>query len=79
LTEILKDTDENFLGWAIDKIVNWKNTLIHKNRKHIHGTKDRILPIAFVKFDLIIVNGGHFMTINKFEELNIVLEKLIKN
>jgi hypothetical protein len=22
LTEILKDTDENFLGWAIDKIVN---------------------------------------------------------
>ena len=79
LTEILKDTDETFLKWAIDKIVNWKNTHIHKNLKHIHGTADRILPIKFVKSDVKIANGGHFMTIDKFEELNIVLENLIKN
>lgn len=79
LTEILKDTDENFLKWAIDKIVNWKNTHIHKNLKHIHGTVDRILPIQFVKSDIKIVNGGHFMTIDKFEELNFVLENSIKN
>jgi hypothetical protein len=79
LTEILKDTDESFLTWAIDKIVNWKNTYNHKNLKHIHGTKDKILPIQFVKSDMKIVDGGHFMTIDKFEELNIVLENLIKN
>ena len=79
LTKILKDTDESFLTWAIDKIVNWKNTYNHKNLKHIHGTKDRILPIQFVKSDMKIVDGGHFMTIDKFEELNIVLENLIKN
>lgn len=79
LTEILKDTDESFLSWAIDKIVNWKNTFNHKNLRHIHGTKDRILPIQFVKSDVKIVDGGHFMTIDKFEELNIVLENLIKN
>lgn len=79
LAEILKDTNETFLKWAIDKIVNWKHTHIHKNLKHIHGTADRILPIKFVKSDVKIVNGGHFMTIDKFEELNIVLENLIKN
>ena len=79
LTEILKDTDETFLKWAIDKIVNWKNAHIHKNLKHIHGTADRILPIQFVKSDIKIVNGGHFMTIDRFEELNIVLENSIKN
>ncbi|WP_298119836.1 alpha/beta hydrolase [Flavobacterium sp.] len=79
LKEILKDTDETFLKWAIDKIVNWKNTYIHKNLKHIHGTKDRILPIQFVKSYVKIVDGGHFMTIDKFEELNIVLENSIKN
>lgn len=79
LTEILKDTDETFLKWAIDKIANWKNTFNHKNLRHIHGTKDRILPIQFVKPDMKIVDGGHFMTIDKFEELNIVLENLIKN
>lgn len=79
LTEILKDTDENFLKWAIDKIVNWENTLIPKNIKHIHGTSDRILPIKFVKSDVQITDGGHFMTIDKFEELNVVLENVIKN
>ena len=79
LTEILKDTDETFLKWGIDKIANWKNTFNHKNLRHIHGTKDRILPIQFVKSDMKIVDGGHFMTIDKFEELNIVLENLIKN
>lgn len=79
LTEILKDTDEIFLKWAIDKIVNWKNIHIHNNLKHIHGTKDRILPIKFVKSDVKIVDGGHFMTIDRFEELNIVLENSIKN
>jgi len=79
LAEILKDTDETFLKWAIDKIVNWKNTHINKNLKHIHGTKDRILPILFVKSDVEITDGGHFMTIDKFEELNIILENSIKN
>lgn len=79
LTEILKDTDERFLNWAIDKIVNWKSTFTSKNIKHIHGTSDRILPIKFVKSDVQITDGDHFMTIDKFEELNVVLENLIKN
>ena len=79
LTEILKDTDENFLKWAIDKIVYWENTIIPENIKHIHGSADRILPIQFAKSDVQIIDGGHFMTIDKFEELNVVLENLIKN
>lgn len=79
LTAILKDTNENFLKWAIDKIVNWENTTILENIKHIHGTADRILPIQFTKSEVQIIDGGHFMTIDKFEELNSVLENLIKN
>ncbi len=79
LTEILKDTDETFLKWAINIIVKWQNTFVHKNLKHIHGTSDRILPIQFVKSDIKIVGGGHFMTIDKFDELNLVIENLIKN
>ena len=79
LTEILNDTDETFLKWAIDIIVNWKNTYLHKNLKHIHGTSDKILPIQFVKSDIEVKDGGHFMTIDKFEKLNILLDNLIKN
>ena len=77
LSEILKDTDENFLKWAIDKIVNWKNETEHKNIIHIHGSADRILPINFVDCQIKVKNGGHFMTLNKAKELNEILKRAI--
>jgi pimeloyl-ACP methyl ester carboxylesterase len=77
LREILKDTNENFLKWAIDKIVNWKNETKHKNIIHIHGSADRILPINFVDCQIKVKNGGHFMTLNKAKELNEILKREI--
>jgi esterase/lipase len=77
LTEILKDTDENFLKWAIDKIITWKNEIEHKNVIHIHGTADRILPINFVNCQIKIENGGHFMTLNKAKELDEIVKREI--
>jgi len=73
LKAILKDTDPVFLSWAINEIVNWKNTEYPKNYIHIHGDKDRIIPIRNVKKDYVIPNGGHFMTVNKAKEI----EKII--
>ena len=75
LKEILKDTNEEFLKWAIDKIVTWKNTVKHNNLVHIHGTQDRILPIKNINYDLKVENGGHFMTLNKAVELT----KIVRN
>lgn len=79
LTEILKDTDPRFLKWAINAIVNWKNTAEHKNIQHIHGTADRVLPMCFAKYDVEVKGGGHFMTINKFEELNQILKQMLES
>ncbi len=75
LSEILKDTNEKFLKWAIDKIVTWKNE--NGNSIHIHGTSDRILPIKFVKWNIKVENGGHFMTLNKASELTKIVRKEI--
>ena len=77
LTEILKDTDEKFLKWAIDKIVTWKNEIEHKNVIHIHGTADRILPINYVNCQIKVKNGGHFMTLNKAKELDEIVKREI--
>ncbi len=77
LKQILIDTNPEFLKWAINKIANWANTTIPINLFHIHGNSDRILPIRFVKPDLIIKDGGHLMTLNKSEELNKVLLQLL--
>jgi len=46
--EIMKDSDAAFTRWAMDAIVNWKNTIIPKNMIHIHGTgrQASTLPIC---------------------------------
>jgi pimeloyl-ACP methyl ester carboxylesterase len=77
LANILQDTDAEFLKWAIDKIVNWTNQTRHKNLIHIHGTADRILPLCFVDCDLKVSGGGHFMTVNKADELTKKIRNLL--
>ena len=77
LRQILIDTNPIFLKWAIDKISKWTNQIQTKNTFHIHGTSDRILPVKFVNCDLTIKNGGHFMTLNKSDELNNILRQQI--
>lgn len=77
LKEILKDTNDIFLKWAIGQIIRWKNTTKPKNITHIHGTKDKILPIYFVDYEHKITNGGHFMTLNKAEEITRKLKEIL--
>lgn len=76
LKNIIKDTDPTFLKWAIDQIVNWKNLSVPQNCIHIHGTNDRILPSKNLKIDYKIKNGGHFMTVNKAKEIEVIIKKL---
>ncbi|MNK48725.1 hypothetical protein D3C87_675610 [compost metagenome] len=78
LKNILKNTDPNFFSWAINEIVNWKNETIPKNVTHIHGNKDRIIPFKNVKADFVIEGGGHFMTVNKPDEIQNIILNLIK-
>lgn len=77
LKQILIDTDPLFLRWAIDKIARWKNQ--HEPHKliHIHGTNDKILPFRFVKNVIKVEGGGHFMTLNKADELNRILKQVL--
>ena len=77
LKQILINTDPTFLKWAIDKIVYWTNLSITKNLIQIHGSNDKILPSTFVNCNLIIKNGGHLMVLNKADELNRLLQKLL--
>ncbi len=79
LAAILRDTDSQFLQWAIDEIVTWKNQLVPPNLIHIHGTADRILPFRHVVSDLQVTGGGHFMTVNKAQELTVAIRSLLQH
>jgi pimeloyl-ACP methyl ester carboxylesterase len=75
--EILQDTDPVFLRWAINEVVRWKNPVIGSNVVHIHGTADKLLPFAFVKADIAVKGGEHFMTVTRSLEMTRILREVL--
>jgi hypothetical protein len=76
LDQIMHDTDDQFLQWAINAILTWKNRSKPSNCIRIHGDNDRLLP-HFADADVIIKGGGHFMVFNKANEISTVLENYL--
>lgn len=77
--QILLETDPVFLKWAIDKIIKWENTSYPSNLYHIHGTKDRILPVYSTNPDIKIEGGGHLMIMSHSEEIMKILNAELDN
>lgn len=77
LSAIVHDTDPVFLKWAIHAIATWDNNYIPNNIYHIHGDADRILPYRYVSSNETLKGGAHLMIVNRAEEVNAILQKLI--
>lgn len=77
INAIVADIDPLFLKWAIDAILNWKETSIPDNVKHIHGSADKLLPYRLTKADHTIEGGTHMMTFYKHKEISDLLSQLI--
>ncbi|HCW07918.1 MAG TPA: alpha/beta hydrolase [Cytophagales bacterium] len=75
LHTFIKGTNEKFLSWAIDKIVNWQNVYESDKIFTIHGAEDRLLPIN--NPDYKIERGGHLMIIDRGEEISEIIMKLL--
>jgi pimeloyl-ACP methyl ester carboxylesterase len=75
LTAILKDTDSQFIRWAIPQILFWKNeTALENSTIQLHGKADRLLLASGLKSpDHLIPKAGHFMIWEQAEELNGIL------
>lgn len=74
---ILKDSDPDFLFWAFNAILNWKGSGAHRVH-HIHGDKDRLLPIRFTSADICVKGGGHFMIVSHGKEISALLTKILR-
>jgi pimeloyl-ACP methyl ester carboxylesterase len=71
--------NEKYLNWAIHNMLHWKNNSIEQDLMHIHGTRDEIFPIKYVK-DCIPVEGGtHAMIIVKAKKISAIIENLLPN
>lgn len=74
-----KQVQQDYLQWAIHQIVSWKNVTIPENITQIHGTRDKIFPLRYVKPDFIIEQGSHFMVYNKAEAISSIISRELKH
>jgi pimeloyl-ACP methyl ester carboxylesterase len=66
-----------YIQWSVNEVINWKNNWQHQATFHIHGDKDRMFPIKRVKATYIIKNAGHFMIMNRAEEVSSYINLIV--
>lgn len=76
---MLHSKHPRYLKRTVNLIVNWNKKEANPKIIHIHGSKDKTIPIRNVKNPIVIEKGSHMMTLTRGEELNVLLLKLLKN
>lgn len=79
LKEIIEDIDETFFRWAWDRVSRWQNQIIPANTVHIHGNRDRMLPLRYVKADRLIGGGTHFMVVHDAKEISRIIKEELRS
>ena len=69
--------DPFYLKWSINKIFNWSIDWKPSDFIHIHGNNDHIFPIKYVRPTHIIDGGGHFMVMNKHEQISKIINDFL--
>lgn len=70
-------SDNRYLSWAIEKMVNWEHHHVIPELIHIHGDKDSVFPIKYIGDCYTIEGGTHTMILNKYRWFNAQLPKII--
>ena len=76
LKQIINDTKPEFIRWALNAIVNWSNEEKPIEAIRIHGTKDKLIPLKGEEIE--IKDGGHFMIVDKAEEISKLINEQMK-
>lgn len=74
---VIGNSDPVFVKWSIGAILSWNNKIRPKAIFHIHGDKDKILPLRYTRPDVVIKNGSHFMVWTKAKQVSAALEKAL--
>lgn len=69
--------DPEYLRWSIGQVFRWQNKQVPENLYHIHGDADHIFPLGKLKPTHIIKGGGHFMVLNRHEEISRILAEIL--
>lgn len=73
----LNVNDSRYLDWSLDTIVNWNQEESLQDIIHIHGDKDLVFPVKYIKNAIIITGGTHVMIVDRFRWFNDNLAQII--
>lgn len=68
LKQIINDTSPDFIKWALNSMIHWSNEENWMKTIRIHGTRDKLIPLKGKAIK--IEDGGHFMIVDKAEEIS---------
>ncbi len=77
LISYIRNTDPLYLRWSIDRLLQWESTAGPPDL-HIHGTADRIFPFSYIKSAAAVKGGGHFMTLDRANEVSDLINQLLR-
>jgi pimeloyl-ACP methyl ester carboxylesterase len=67
---MLGQASPSFLQWGVRAILSWKPSTVSVLVHHIHGARDRLIPLGRVAPDRIVPNGGHLLSLTHPDEGN---------
>jgi len=72
-----RNVSQQYLDWAINQVLNWKNSWQPGSLYHIHGNADKLFPIKKINANFIVNNAGHLMIMNRSKEVNQFLSSIL--
>lgn len=75
--KMLKAKDPEFLRRTIGMIINWNKEENQSGIIHIHGNKDKTIPIRNVEYHYLVKGGSHMMVLTKGEEISQILHLIL--
>jgi len=76
LNKILDDTDLDFTKWAVNELLNWKNTTTLSSIIKISGTNDKLMSPTKANNTILIEKSEHFIIVDKAKEISDVINLL---
>lgn len=77
--QAMMDSTSNLkLKRIIQSIISWKNINLPDSYLHLHGDLDKMIPIKKIKGYQKIKNGGHFMIMQKGNEISTIINDFIE-
>ena len=79
LYPILDDTDPHFAKWAINVLVNWKNTTRLNKVLKLSGGNDKLIPTSNHQNTIILPKEGHFIIADRAKDISKYINTYISN